>query len=34
MKHFFRMLLWSAISVAALAVAVFSDPEARALIYA
>lgn len=34
MKHFFLTLLWSAMSAAALAVAVLADPEARALLRA
>lgn len=34
MKHFFLTLLWSAISAAAFAMAVFADPETRALLHA
>lgn len=34
MKHFFLTLLWSALSAATFAIAVFADPEARALLHA
>lgn len=34
MKHFFLTLLWSALSVMVLAIAVLADPEARALPHA